>query len=424
MKLNIRNKLTIFAALLIFIPLSLSGIVIIFMVRSSIEDNAQKSIEKDARLAEKIFKGRQQVIKEIAQNLAQTIAAENLIESAETPINATSAAEKDATKANKTAQQSQVKGQKRLRELLERRLSDVDFLIVTNRSGQVLLRHNGDPAAGESVKDNPLVLDTLNKLETKQPEQIAAATQSSSVLEDPETLKRLGLDTQAQIKGDGGKQLNEGLTIEGIAPIKAGDQPLGLVIAGILINNAKQERSVADEIKNALYPDLLGEAAATVLQKDKYIVSTNFPNDGGSALGVLVKRNLPSDRPAAATEDVKGISYKTAYLPVKSVDDKIVGYVGVAIKESWFSAIVNKVLYLIVAIIIFFLLVAIGVATVISKRLTQPIILLTEASNRISLGELDEAIAIGSTDEIGQLAESLERMRISLKQAIERLRRR
>ncbi|HNC46267.1 MAG TPA: HAMP domain-containing protein, partial [Acidobacteriota bacterium] len=67
---------------------------------------------------------------------------------------------------------------------------------------------------------------------------------------------------------------------------------------------------------------------------------------------------------------------------------------------------------------------AIFAAFYFSQRLTQPIILLTEASNRISLGELDEAIAVGGSDEIGQLAESLERMRISLKSAIERLRRR
>ena len=49
---------------------------------------------------------------------------------------------------------------------------------------------------------------------------------------------------------------------------------------------------------------------------------------------------------------------------------------------------------------------------------------LTEAANRISLGELDAPIAVQAEDEIGTLAESLDRMRISLKQAIERLRKR
>lgn len=418
MKLNIRNKLIIFAALLIFIPLSLSALAIIYQVKSSVEDTAKKSIEKDARLAEKVYKGRQQVIKEIAQNLAQAIAAEHLIESAQSPTNATSADE-DKSKAAKTAQQSQVRGINRMKDLLARRVGDVDFLIVTDINGRVLLRHNGQPTGDETIKDNPLVLDTLNKLESKQPEALQNATQASSVDEDPETLKRLGLDQQAIVSG-----VTSGLTIEGVAPITSGETRLGLVIAGLLINNAKQERSVADEIKRTLYPDLPTEAAASILLQ-KVIVSTNFPSEGSkTALGYQVKRTLPADKPEASTDTVLQTDYKTAYMPIKSVDDKIVGYVGVGIKESWFSAIVNKLLLIIGGIILFFLLVAIGAAAFISQRLTQPIILLTEASNRISLGELDEAIAIGSTDEIGQLAESLERMRISLKQAIERLRRR
>ncbi len=417
MKLNIRNKLIIFAALLVFTPLALSAIAILLQVKGSIEDNAKKNIEKDARLAEKIYKGRQQIIKEIAQNLAQAISAENLLESAQTPSNPTSGGGAAApSSAAVTAQQSQLRGKKRIQELMTQRQDQVDFLIVTDKSGKVLLTNKGEPKGNESKLEDPLVLKSKNNLDANQ---FADAALGGSVRVDAEALKSLELDSQLVKPG------SSGLAIEGAAPILAGERSLGLVIAGVLLDNAKQDRSIAAEIKEAMYSDLPSEAAAAVLNDTKTIISSNFPSDSGkSAVGQQIKRELLIDRPLAGTDNVHEIDYKSAFMPLKDPDGKNVGYVGVAIKESWFSAVINRVLLIIVAIFVVVLGLAIFVAFYFSQRLTQPIILLTEASNRISLGELDEAIAVGGSDEIGQLAESLERMRISLKSAIERLRRR
>jgi methyl-accepting chemotaxis protein len=47
----------------------------------------------------------------------------------------------------------------------------------------------------------------------------------------------------------------------------------------------------------------------------------------------------------------------------------------------------------------------------------------TEQATRISLGDLDRRIETTSNDEIGDLLSSLERMRISLKSMVTRLRR-
>lgn len=419
MKLNIRNKLIIFAALLVFTPLALSAIAILLQVKGSIEDNAKKNIEKDARLAEKIYKGRQQIIKEIAQNLAQAISAENLLESAQTPSNPTAKAPATPAapgSAATTAQQSQLRGKRRIQELMAQRQDQVDFLIVTDKSGKVLLTNKGEPKGNESKLEDPLVLKSKNNLDANQ---FADAALGGSVRVDAEALKSLELDSQLVKPGA------SGLAIEGAAPILAGERSLGLVIAGVLLDNAKQDRSISAEIKEAMYSDLPSEAAAAVLNDTKTIISANFPSDGGkSAVGLQVKRELLIDRPLAGTDNIYDIDYKSAFMPLKDPDGKNVGYVGVAIKESWFSAVINRVLLIIVAIFVVVLGLAIFAAFYFSQRLTQPIIQLTEASNRISLGELDEAIAVGGSDEIGQLAESLERMRISLKSAIERLRRR
>jgi methyl-accepting chemotaxis protein len=64
------------------------------------------------------------------------------------------------------------------------------------------------------------------------------------------------------------------------------------------------------------------------------------------------------------------------------------------------------------------------IALLASRAIVQPIRTLTEAANRISVGELGVEIKTKSRDEIGDLAEAITRMQDSIRLSIERLRRR
>lgn len=59
-----------------------------------------------------------------------------------------------------------------------------------------------------------------------------------------------------------------------------------------------------------------------------------------------------------------------------------------------------------------------------ARRIVRPIENLVEAADKISLGQLDTPVTAERNDEIGDLARALERMRLSLEAAMERLRRR
>jgi HAMP domain-containing protein len=59
----------------------------------------------------------------------------------------------------------------------------------------------------------------------------------------------------------------------------------------------------------------------------------------------------------------------------------------------------------------------------ITRSVTRPVHRLVEAADNISMGDLDMSIEVTSRDEIGELQESIERMRVSLKTALERLKR-
>jgi HAMP domain-containing protein len=68
------------------------------------------------------------------------------------------------------------------------------------------------------------------------------------------------------------------------------------------------------------------------------------------------------------------------------------------------------------------LVVVILVTSLYARTIVKPLIYLADVADRISLGDLDTRIDIHSSDEIGMLAASLDRMRESLRAAIERLR--
>jgi len=68
------------------------------------------------------------------------------------------------------------------------------------------------------------------------------------------------------------------------------------------------------------------------------------------------------------------------------------------------------------------LVVSVGVIFLMVKRSMTPLERLTETANVMSTGEqLDTPIAVSSTDEVGRMAKSLDRLRVSLKAAMERL---
>lgn len=69
-----------------------------------------------------------------------------------------------------------------------------------------------------------------------------------------------------------------------------------------------------------------------------------------------------------------------------------------------------------------FAIVTIGTMFLVVRRATRPIISLTEAADQISMGDgLDTPIKAASSDEIGQLTKSLDRLRASMKAAMSRL---
>lgn len=74
------------------------------------------------------------------------------------------------------------------------------------------------------------------------------------------------------------------------------------------------------------------------------------------------------------------------------------------------SFVVALGLFVVLAVILAF-----AIAKTLSRSLTNPLVYLTEAADKLSKGEVDTAIAINSNDEVQRLAEAFERLRESVK---------
>ena len=95
---------------------------------------------------------------------------------------------------------------------------------------------------------------------------------------------------------------------------------------------------------------------------------------------------------------------------------------GIGVSNGPLSAMMNRELAL---VLLACGLVAIGAALIAlwaAQRLVRPILGVTQAAGRISLGDIDTPVDIVSDDETGELAQSVERLRVSLQLALRRLR--
>jgi methyl-accepting chemotaxis protein len=81
----------------------------------------------------------------------------------------------------------------------------------------------------------------------------------------------------------------------------------------------------------------------------------------------------------------------------------------------------TRTLFLVAGFTIAAAILGVALAWWVIRSVTRPVRRLVEVADNISMGDLDTSIEVTSRDEIGELQESIERMRVSLKTALERL---
>jgi HAMP domain-containing protein len=289
----------------------------------------------------------------------------------------------------------------------------LDFLIVADKQGRVLARHNNLPAPDENILSGG-AKNLLAERVISGGEPMAAC-----LSEGGQMLSRLDLELPARVQRKDGSALEEALIIEAAAPIFNRDQFVGIVLIGQMLNNYYKfppgasglKVPLVAEVRQTLYPDQASRAGAILLLGDTVVASSLIDSGNVVLLGARV---------SASQEAIDG--YAVWLQPIKSLDGSQIGSLGIAVRAqgdqvNWLSLVILSLA-----------LMAAGIAGYrIGASLSSRLVGLSEAVSRMSVGELSTPVRDGhgpSADEIGQLAQQLEQMRESFRQAVGRLRRR
>lgn len=155
---------------------------------------------------------------------------------------------------------------------------------------------------------------------------------------------------------------------------------------------------------------------------------------GGTANDVEKLEKAAAD---PANQTVTNVNYIVQQITVKDVDgrrvvsnerageaENVLYTVAVGVENGAQQSALRRTLFLVMFVSLLALAIAGYLALRAARAVVQPIEELVRVADAISMGDLSRPVRAERNDEIGDLAQALERMRLSLDSAMERLRRR
>lgn len=132
----------------------------------------------------------------------------------------------------------------------------------------------------------------------------------------------------------------------------------------------------------------------------------------------LTQAEMPEDlTPMLIKLDEEASAYDI-WVPVEEGD---LGYIRVGMKKAYVAESVNRTNMIVIGAIIISTFIGIIVVLLLANMIIRPIIYLTERADKISQGNLEEKVIVNTKDEIESLGIALERLRESVKIALDRL---
>ncbi len=159
---------------------------------------------------------------------------------------------------------------------------------------------------------------------------------------------------------------------------------------------------------------------------DRGIVAHTFIDDVPQELkGANNEENLDEEG-AFNVEIVTIKSSNTKYVDIMiPVKEGELGYIRIGTNKKYIDdKVLTTIYYSLYVIAVLTTLWIVIAIIVVNYKITQPIKFLADMAEKISLGDFETPINIKAKNEIGELGEAIERMRESLKAAINRLRKR
>ena len=304
-----------------------------------------------------------------------------------------------------------------------RRAESLDVLTLTDSSGKVVIRSRNPSVVGDNQEEDKLVGGILSNGEVLAGILIVPSTELIKEGEDLAERAHIQFISTLKAKKTEETESTSGMMIKAGAPVFGYNGGLvGILYGGSLIN---RDYKIVDKVKETVYK---GETfkgkdvgTATIFQGDLRISTNVKTKDASRAIGTRVSEEvyeqvLINGLPWVARAFVVNDWYKTAYEPIRDIDDEIVGILYVGTLEQPFTYMARNIL------IIFFVIVAVATALaaslemILTKKISRPLERMLEATKELSEGDLGyELDTETGTIELDTLAASFNEMSAQLR---------
>ena len=154
---------------------------------------------------------------------------------------------------------------------------------------------------------------------------------------------------------------------------------------------------------------------AGIYMNDTLISTNAVTKDGKRTTGTKLSASvydmvIKNGKSFRDTLDIDGISYFTAYEPLKSKEGPVIGALFIGIPKSLFFAAFNRIILVVCGIsVILILLTSLFIYTY-TKRSLGPLKYLVKSANKLAEGDLSMEILVERQDEVGQLLGAVKNM--------------
>lgn len=294
----------------------------------------------------------------------------------------------------------------RLRPFLEsvRREQKLDILNVLTPEGKVILRTRAPYNKEDTLVDDALVKQVIA---TKQ-------ASSGSIVMARERLDVEGSELVERVLAVGDEP--RGIFSGAAVPIFEDGKLVGILEMGSLLNGATEK---VDAIRDAVFANEIynGKPVGTAtIFMDDLRISTNVLNrEGRRAVGTraskeVAQRVLKDGLPWTGRAFVVDTWYLSQYDPIRDPDGAVIGMLYVGELEQKYLDLMQRTLAQNLAVIIAGMALAFFAIYYLVRSVVRPIYTLSEATQRLSTGDLAYRVDIQRTDEIGGLANGFNQM--------------
>ena len=316
------------------------------------------------------------------------------------------------------------------KELARIRISEsLDVLTLTDASGKVLTRSRNPSVTGDDQASDKLVKKVLSSREVVAGTVIVPRAELIKEAEDLARQANITFIPTPKARQIAETRETSGMMIKAAAPVFGYDgKLLGVLYGGNLLN---RNYKIVDKVKEIVYK---GETykgkdigTVTIFQGDLRISTNVRAKDYSRAVGTRVSEQvyeqvMVKGQPWVARAFVVNDWYKTAYEPIRDIDDRIIGILYVGILEQPFTNMARNILILFLVIVCVATALAASLEIVLTRTIARPIERMLQATRKLSAGSLGyEVDKETGTMEFDELADSFNKMSAQLRDREESL---